>query len=185
MTQSALKRAQAEALVGLREWCNTELRDRLDRTFLSLFQIRGSGMTWISVKERLPEDGQDVLAWIEGNFVPRHTMATFRLFSREGQSGHEFIMHGWDLLRGWSVTAWQPLPKPPESSSANGSPSALVDRGNSLPPSQIREVLFFDHDTSSFKILKPNGEVVDYNGWRKAFPAEKEPEQPDYQYAEC
>ena len=52
---------------------------------------------WISVKERLPENGIEVLVVSDGE---------------TGASWHEAGEFGWAI--GGTVTHWMPLPKPPE-----------------------------------------------------------------------
>lgn len=52
---------------------------------------------WISVKDRLPEDGVEVLVVSDGE---------------TGASWHEAGEFGWAI--GGTVTHWAPLPKPPE-----------------------------------------------------------------------
>lgn len=59
-------------------------------------------MKWISVKERLPEKGTQVLAWIKDENEPYPTVGSF--------DGDEREIGVW---RRW-VTHWMPLPAPPE-----------------------------------------------------------------------
>lgn len=71
-------------------------------------------MEWISIKDRLPEEGEDVLFSVAPNGVP---------FTRIGLYGDG----NWKLLCGmfgeyrtftsktvWPVTHWMPLPPPPK-----------------------------------------------------------------------
>lgn len=53
--------------------------------------------SWVSVKDRLPEDGVEVLVVSDGE---------------TGASWHEAGEFGWAI--GGTVTHWAPLPKPPE-----------------------------------------------------------------------
>lgn len=57
---------------------------------------------WISVKERLPEKGALVLAWIKDENEPYPTVGSF--------DGDEREIGVW---RRW-VTHWMPLPDPPK-----------------------------------------------------------------------
>lgn len=71
---------------------------------------------WVSVKDRLPEEGDDVLVWFEyyryGEYnclYQTHGIGTyfenFKSWLINGETG-------WRDLR---VIAWMPLPEPPES----------------------------------------------------------------------
>lgn len=104
MTQTALKQDREEALVGLREFCNTEMRDHLDRAFLSLFQIQGSGMTWISVKDRMPGCRS-----VEDFLVTDGEVTTLAGYGAKNPVWSA-VMACHDQ-RKW--THWQPLPEPP------------------------------------------------------------------------
>ena len=53
---------------------------------------------WISVKDRLPEDGQDVLVWDDGGFA----YIDVRLCGT------------WKYGGNYGVTHWMPLPEPPK-----------------------------------------------------------------------
>jgi hypothetical protein len=58
---------------------------------------------WISIKEELPEDGQEILAW--QNLEPHCVRTTYLT--------HDF--NGFKtVLIGSIVTHWMPLPEPPE-----------------------------------------------------------------------
>jgi hypothetical protein len=67
-------------------------------------------MTWISVEDRLPDEGKDVLVW-DGNLnldkIPIYEIAAYRRFA----NGNLFIS-GLYSLQG--ITHWMPLPEPPK-----------------------------------------------------------------------
>lgn len=70
-------------------------------------------MDWISVDERLPENGAYVLAW-NGALCPAHSA----LFISD-KCGHKFTQpsdKAWyeDSGRFLGVTHWMPLPEPPK-----------------------------------------------------------------------
>ena len=63
---------------------------------------------WISVKERLPGEGKDVLVYATSKFIGGSKITTDRL--EEGEKHPIWIYtHGW-----FEVTHWMPLPEPPE-----------------------------------------------------------------------
>lgn len=66
-------------------------------------------MEWISVKDRLPETGDTVLAWRESTFTPGVYYASTGTFGFY----HEGIWGDKDEDN-WNVTHWMPLPEPPE-----------------------------------------------------------------------
>ena len=61
-------------------------------------------MEWISVKDRLPEEGDTVLGWERGYYtvVERH------------RNGWYWGRDEWIADEGGTITHWQPLPEPPE-----------------------------------------------------------------------
>lgn len=87
------------------EYCHKVPISGFDRLFVSLEEIRigafksgyQAAQQWISVKDRLPEDGVEVLVVSDGE---------------TGASWHEAGEFGWAI--GGTVTHWAPLPKPPE-----------------------------------------------------------------------
>lgn len=71
---------------------------------------------WVSVKDRLPKEGDDVLVWFEyyrfGEYnclYQTHGIGTYFENYKSWQINHET---GWRDLR---VIAWMPLPQMPES----------------------------------------------------------------------
>ena len=67
--------------------------------FLAGYQ---AAQQWISVKERLPEEGQDVLVFDEG------------IFSVKSLSSYTHKWHPYENGFDCEPSHWQPLPKPPE-----------------------------------------------------------------------
>ena len=61
---------------------------------------------WISVKDRLPEQNLNVLAWIK--------LGTSQYPFIETASGNPEICSGWKHYNKDQVTHWQPLPEPPK-----------------------------------------------------------------------
>lgn len=60
---------------------------------------------WISVNERLPEEGTRVLGYdYMGNVVCYFVYGT-----------RWWVGDGWNSAKGWGVTHWMPLPEPPEN----------------------------------------------------------------------
>lgn len=59
---------------------------------------------WISVKDKTPEDGVEVLVWDDGGFAYIDT----------------WIGHTWKFGGDFGVTHWMPLPEPPEEVSGDG-----------------------------------------------------------------
>ena len=58
---------------------------------------------WISVEERLPNDGEEVLVWVDGGILD------VGIWSKRDK--------GWvdasSLQQAFGVTHWMPLPEPP------------------------------------------------------------------------
>ncbi len=72
---------------------------------------------WISVKDRLPENGEEVLCWYEYFRYGDYN----RLFQTYG-IGYQFNGHwGGEVAQGRQarVIAWQPLPEPPKEGLSN------------------------------------------------------------------
>lgn len=77
---------------------------------------------WISVKERLPEAGVEVLVIAEGwGKTPPYYLGCLQHMKPETSfltgitsKESEWLLHGWSYLRAPDVTHWMPLPKPPK-----------------------------------------------------------------------
>lgn len=78
--------------------CSCNLCDMIEKT------------TWVSVKDKLPEEGIDVLVW-DGNLsldnIPKYEIAAYRTFA----NGSHFISGPYSLQ---GITHWMPLPNPTE-----------------------------------------------------------------------
>lgn len=74
---------------------------------------------WISVTERLPEDGEDVLISVKKEIRAFDTSGYIAIASRETRQGRyvwEIEYSNWEKwLDDDDVIAWMPLPKPYES----------------------------------------------------------------------
>lgn len=74
---------------------------------------------WISVKDRLPEDGENVLIWYEyfryGSYNRMYT--TYEIAYQ--YNGH-WAGAGCSLGQKARVFAWMPLPEPPKGDADNG-----------------------------------------------------------------
>ncbi len=68
---------------------------------------------WISVKDKLPEEREDVLFIVEPNGVPFVRIGLYK-------SGDWYLMCGMNAYSpftsntAWPVTHWMPLPDPPK-----------------------------------------------------------------------
>lgn len=76
---------------------------------------------WISVKDRLPEDEQEVLVIAHGwdgrlVYVGRHKRVEAQKSWLTGitNKSSEWSLWGWSYLKEPMVTHWMPLPEPPE-----------------------------------------------------------------------
>lgn len=79
--------------------------------------LTGMGDGWISVEERLPEDGEKVLALVEHIDDMRVVIgayyrgsASFVLYQDEPSK----LYGGWKVPFGYQITHWQPLPEGPK-----------------------------------------------------------------------
>lgn len=71
-----------------------------------LVEANKTSMRWISVKERLPEDGQKIIAAFRDGGG--------RIVDQARYSNGEFDFASWAYVWGDNVTHWMPLPQPPE-----------------------------------------------------------------------
>ena len=76
---------------------------------------------WISVKDRLPEDGQEVLVISHGwderlVYIGEHTRIESETSWLTGitSKASDWLLQGWSYLREPQVTHWMPLPELPE-----------------------------------------------------------------------
>lgn len=61
-------------------------------------------MDWISVKDRLPEEGKEVLCFVQESFHPYH-VATYDPEHKKFYNKYAYVVR---------TTHWQPLPPPPK-----------------------------------------------------------------------
>ena len=79
-------------------------------------------MEWISVKDRLPDDEQEVLVIAHGwdgrlVYVGSHKRVEAQKSWLTGitNKSSEWSLWGWSYLKEPMVTHWMPLPEPPEA----------------------------------------------------------------------
>lgn len=70
---------------------------------------------WISVEERLPEDGMFVLVIAYGQIENITLKGAYQLATYYASDG--FVLSEFPLLDDVVVTHWMPLPEPPEATS--------------------------------------------------------------------
>lgn len=71
---------------------------------------------WISVTERLPDPGEPVLLYIRWDDDGDRMIAYGRRRERTGWQAWNAVLG--ELLKGYTVTHWLPLPAPPEREDA-------------------------------------------------------------------
>ena len=83
-------------------------------------------MDWISVKDRLPDDEQEVLVIAHGwggrlVYVGSHKRVEAQKSWLTGitNESSEWSLWGWSYLKEPIVTHWMPLPEPPEEGICN------------------------------------------------------------------
>ena len=70
---------------------------------------------WISVKDRLPEEGQDVLVWYHGSYDVAYLQKVKPVKLQPPQFNNvEMFEWCFDDFEDVDVTHWMPLPAPPE-----------------------------------------------------------------------
>lgn len=69
-------------------------------------QLEAQQPRWISVGQRLPEDGQKIIATFRDNGG--------RVVDQARYNNGEFDFASWAYVWGDNVTHWMPLPQPPE-----------------------------------------------------------------------
>lgn len=80
---------------ALMEYCNNLKNKTIDANDIARFPA-ASG--WISVKDKTPEDGVEVLVWDDGGFAYIDT----------------WVGHTWKYGGDLGVTHWMPMPEPPK-----------------------------------------------------------------------
>lgn len=86
-----------------RGWCSTAItRDAL----AYIQQLEEQQPRWISVKERLPENGQKIIAAFRGSGGQVADQARY--------SNGEFDFASWAYVWADNITHWMPLPEPPK-----------------------------------------------------------------------
>ena len=102
------------------EWCFELIRNVANNTAPGLHAGGAGTMNWISVKDRLPEDSGQVLAYGAGEIFMAyfdadfHDGAWFKYFlNDECQDPYLDPYYG-------EIRCWMPLPEPPEVEDGNG-----------------------------------------------------------------
>jgi hypothetical protein len=70
-----------------------------------------SDVEWISVKDKLPSEGEDVLVW-DGNYGLDNLSASYEIAAyRSFKNESHFISGPYSLQ---NISHWMPLPSPPK-----------------------------------------------------------------------
>lgn len=67
---------------------------------------------WISVKDRLPEDGELVLVIADGEYENTKLVGAYQL--ADYSEGEGFILSEFPFAENITVSHWMPLPEPPK-----------------------------------------------------------------------
>lgn len=95
-----------EALAPYAHDCQLRLAVTEEACTVAAKVLRREG--WISVKERIPNKGENVLVFATGTYCKGWKFAIDRL--EDGEKNPRWLYtHGW-----FKVTHWMPLPEPPK-----------------------------------------------------------------------
>jgi hypothetical protein len=116
MSEAQEKRSPLELANLLASWLEDDLNDHYLQPLIQAFaalEARVRECEWISVSERYPKLGQQVLVWFAGEAEPHMDLWTY---SGENQ----YFMAKTRAKNSERVTHWQPLPEPPRVSGQAG-----------------------------------------------------------------